>query len=330
MPNPVRASDTNKIAKSTGLPVDQVNPFVVMFGDKAYVNTDGRRWKMDERFGAGGWSAEVEVLGREAYSNLLMQWGKEPPMIIVRCTICIDGKPMYQDYGWSSPDSTPAGAKQFQENGLGLATTKALNRAMGQGIADGFASGEKYDRMSIQTGSFEANFLREAGRLKKEVGEEFYYDTLKDYGVDHANAPSLQGAFERMTRILDVLRDRSRNEASEIVFGSAPSQGGGEVISPDVVAIGSGVSAAGNLALFSLDKLGDESLSIEERGNIIGTLADDLSEVDKLKESGPDDNSGTTYAQIMSEYVSNAMAEDPPNLKKAEDVLRRTIMLLNS
>jgi len=329
MPNPVRASDTNKIAKSTGLPVDQVNPFVVMFGDKAYVNTDGRRWKMDERFGAGGWSAEVEVLGREEYSNLLMQWGKEPPMIIVRCTICIDGKPMYQDYGWSSPDSTPAGAKQFQENGLGLATTKALNRAMGQGIADGFASGEKYDRMSIQTGSFEANFLREAGRLKKEVGEEFYYDTLKDYGVDHANDPSLQGDFERMTRILDILKTQAGLKAGEIVFGSEPSQG----VAVEQQAWKSNtrepIYFAADLSQ-SLDKLADESLSIEERGNIIGTLADDLSEVDKLKESGPDDNSGTTYAQIMSEYVSNAMAEDPPNLKKAEDVLRRTIMLLNS
>ena len=329
MPNPVRASDTNKIAKSTGLPVDQVNPFVVMFGDKAYVNTDGRRWKMDERFGAGGWSAEVEVLGREEYENLLMQWGKKPPMIIVKCTICIDGKPMYEDYGWSSPDSTPAGAKQFQENGLGLATTKALNRAMGQGIADGFASGEKYDRMSIQTGSFEANFLKESGRLKKDVGEEFYYETLKGYGVDHANDPSLQGDFERMSKILDTLNVQAGLRASEVVFGSKPSQG----VAVEQQAWKSNTRGtiyfAADLSQ-SLDKLADENLSIEERSNLIGTLADDLSEVDKLKESGPDDNSGMTYAQIMSEYVSNAMAEDPPNLNKAEDVLRRTLMLLNS
>ena len=329
MPNPVRASDTNKIAKSTGLPVDQVNPFVVMFGDKAYVNTDGRRWKMDERFGAGGWSAEVEVLGREEYENLLMQGGKKPPMIIVKCTICIDGKPMYEDYGWSSPDSTPAGAKQFQENGLGLATTKALNRAMGQGIADGFASGEKYDRMSIQTGSFEANFLKESGRLKKDVGEEFYYETLKGYGVDHANDPSLQGDFERMSKILDTLNVQAGLRASEVVFGSKPSQG----VAVEQQAWKSNTRGtiyfAEDLSQ-SLDKLADENLSIEERSNLIGTLADDLSEVDKLKESGPDDNSGMTYAQIMSEYVSNAMAEDPPNLNKAEDVLRRTLMLLNS
>ena len=298
MPNPVRASDTNKIAKSTGLPVDQVNPFVVMFGDKPYVNTDGRRWKMDERFGAGGWSAEVEVLGKQEYDNLLMQWGKKPPMIIVKCSICIDGKPMYQDYGWSSPDSTPAGAKQFQENGLGLATTKALNRAMGQGIADGFASDEKYDRMSIQTGSFESDFLREAGRLKKAVGDDFYYSTLKDNGVGHANDPSLQGDVGAMSRILDTLE--------------------------------SGFSVASEQPDFELvEKIGDESLSAEERGDIVGALTDSLSVMKKIKEQGPADNE-STYAEIMSEYVSNAMAQDPPNFKKAEDVLRRTIILLDS
>ena len=311
MPNPVRASDTNKIAKSTGLPVDQVNPFVVMFGDKPYVNTDGRRWKMDERFGAGGWSAEVEVLGKQEYDNLLMQWGKKPPMIIVKCSICIDGKPMYQDYGWSSPDSTPAGAKQFQENGLGLATTKALNRAMGQGIADGFASDDKYDRMSVQTGSFESDFLREAGRLKKVVGDEFYYSTLKDNGVGHANDPSLQGDVGAMSSILDTLKVQAGKEASEIVYGSAPSVA---VEQPDFELV---------------DKIGDESLSVEERGDIVGVLTDSLSVMKKIKEQGPADNE-STYAEIMSEYVSNAMAQDPPNFKKAEDVLRRTIILLDS
>ena len=278
-----------------------VNPFVVMCGDKPYINTDGRRWKMDERFGAGGWSAEVEVLGKGEYENLLMQWGKKPPMIIVKCSICIDGKPTYQDYGWSSPDSTPAGAKQFQENGLGLATTKALNRAMGQGIADGFASDEKYDRMSIHTGSFESGFLKEAGRLKREVGDEFYYETLKDNGVDHANAPSLQGDFAVMSRILDALKARVRM-----------------------------VDTGGVITDFELvDKIGDESLSVEERGDIVGALTDSLSDMKKINQICPDDSSGFTYAQIMSEYVSGAMAQDPPNFKKAEDVLRRTINLLD-
>ena len=72
--------------------------------------------------------------------------------------------------------------------------TKALNRAMGQGVAGGFANTAEHQyipevsgprltdggrsHMLIESGSLEANFLSEVQKRKREIGAKFGDDAL--------------------------------------------------------------------------------------------------------------------------------------------------------
>jgi len=293
---PVKVNQEQAIAKKTGLDVSQVSAGVVMYGDKPFVNITGKRYKMDDRFGPGKWGTRVDQIKGDDYDHMLKMWGKKPPCIIMKAQILFNGDVLAEDYGWSSPDSAPAGARQFEKDGVGIASSKAQSRAMSQLVANGFASEEKAERgrMMIETGSIEAGFLRDSSKLKKEIGPEKYYQVLKDHDVDHADDPKLQGSPKKMQAILNDMKD---GDAWEVVVDRKEL----------------------------LSKVLDEDVPKQAREDAVCDLMMDLEKEEKLIGECPVD-SEQTYADIMSEYVSKAMKES--NFGKAYDVLKRSMELV--
>tara|TARA_R110001583_G_scaffold1177_4_gene9795 strand:- start:15774 stop:16682 length:909 start_codon:yes stop_codon:yes gene_type:complete len=297
---PVKVNQEQAIAKKTGLDVSQISAGVVMYGDKPFVNITGKRYKMDDRFGPGKWGTRVDQIKGDDYDHMLKMWGKKPPCIIMKAQILFNGDVLAEDYGWSSPDSAPAGARQFEKDGIGIASSKAQSRAMSQLVANGFASEEKAERgrMMIETGSIEAGFLRDSSKLKKEIGPEKYYKVLKDHDVEHADDPKLQGSPKKMQAILN---DMKHGDAWEVI----------ENESIDRVGL--------------LGKIIDADVPHQARENAVIALMMDLENEEKLVGECPLE-SDQTYAEIMAEYVSKSMKES--NFEKAYDVLKRSMELV--
>jgi len=309
----VHVKDEQKVAEKTGLSVDQVAAGVVMFGNNAYVNTIGRRFKMDDRFGPGEWSASINPIQGEEYEHTLRMWGKKPPLLLYKAQITFNGKVLAEDYGWCTPESANS-RKQFDEDGVGMAITKAVNRAMGQLIANGFASEEKADRkMVIETGSVEAGFLKDAAMLKKELGKKVYYEILNARGYNKSNDPELQGKPLIMKQILEEMRRRSLVVASEAVYG-AP-------IHPDPdPPVTDEERAKGRQDL--LDRILDDNVPVQAREDAVMDLLEVL-EGDEFLAAECPEGSELSYIQIMAEYVSGAMVVH--DFEKAHDAMKRAI-----
>jgi hypothetical protein len=300
MPNEVPIAQHEEIATRTGLAVEQVSNGVVMFGNKPFVNLIGKRYKMDERFGPGKWGTRVDQIKGDDYQHMMMMWGKKPPCIIMKAQIIFNGDVIAEDYGWCTPQSAAAGRKQFDEDGLGIAASKAEGRAMAQLVANGFASEEKADsreRMNIETGSLEAGFLKETARFKKEIGDEAYYEILKSNDAEHADDASIQGKPKKMQAILDAMNG---GEAFEVVSDVNRQE--------------------------LLQKINDEDVPQQAREDAVVDLLDSLCYEEAMGKI-PDGAKGEqTYAEIMAEYVGEAMKDS--NFAKAYDVLKRSMELV--
>tara|TARA_Y100001938_G_scaffold142502_2_gene213838 strand:+ start:17145 stop:18131 length:987 start_codon:yes stop_codon:yes gene_type:complete len=316
----VPANKEKEMAAKTGLPVEQISNGVVLFGGKPYLNAAGRRYKMDERFGPGEWSVQVDTIMGEEYDHIMKSWGRKPPCILAKARIIFNGKVIAEDYGWAAPDTTPAGKKQFDENGLGLAATKAQNRAMGQMIANGFASEEKAgerQRMTIETGSVEAGFLKETARLKKQLGEEEYYRILQSHGAEHADDAVLQGQAIKMGEIISDMASGTTRKISEDVYGEASVADTHPDPDPPVTH-----EERLQSRLDLLARIQDDDLPTEARGDAVMDLLVDLCDDQKIKEECPM-NQDKSYAEIASGYVSEAMVNS--DFDKCYDVLKRTM-----
>lgn len=315
----VPASKEKEVSSKTGLPVEQVSNGVVMFGGKPYLNSAGRRYKMDTRFGPGEWSIRVSFLEEGELKTLLKMWGRELPCIVAKCQVIYNDKVIAEDYGWCAPDTAPAGPSQFKKDGIGLASTKAQNRAMGQMIANGFASEEKAgerQRMAIETNSVEAGFLKETARLKKEIGDEKYYNALNKHGVGHADDASLQGNPTKMGEIITEMAISAGKIASEAVFGRPVHPNPDPPVTKEE-------RDSGRQEL--LKRIQDVDLPVEARENAVMDLLVEVCEEQKLKEECPVDQD-KSYAEIASEYVSEAMTSN--DFGKCYDVLKRSIQML--
>lgn len=208
------------IAKQTGFNPEQVDPFVVMMdANKPYINAAGTRWKMDERFGAGNWKADTRLPSLEEYKLLKMMWGMsdKAPAIIMKCSIIVDGVELSKDYGTATPKNCFGNQKQFEERGIEIATTRALNRAMKQLVANGLGDGN--NRYVPNPDSPQQNWFREIQHLKQCVGDEKYYGVLKNYGVEHSNEKEAMTDPEIMESILRDLRVEAAGFASDALFG---------------------------------------------------------------------------------------------------------------
>ena len=315
----VPASKEKEVSNKTGLPVEQVSNGVVMFGGKPYLNSAGRRYKMDSRFGPGEWSIRVSFLEEAELKTLLKMWGRELPCIVAKCQVIYNDKVIAEDYGWCAPDTAPAGASQFKKDGIGLASTKDQNRAMGQMIANGFASearaGER-QRMTIETNSVEAGFLKETARLKKEVGEEEYYRVLSAHGVEHADDASLQGDPAKMGEIITEMAMSAGKIASEAVFGGPVHPNPDPPVTKEE-------RDSGRQEL--LERIQDVDLPVEARGDAVMDLLVEVCAEQKLMEECPIDQD-KSYAEIASEYVSEAMENN--DFGKCYDVLKRSMQML--
>lgn len=294
------------IAKKTGLNVGQVSAGVVMYGDKPYVNLIGKRYKMDDRFGPGKWGTQVDMVTGDDYDHMMKMWGKKPPCIIMKARVTFNGAVLAEDYGWATPESAPAGARQFEKDGIGLATSKAESRAMAQLIANGFASEEKAEadsrvsrgRMVIETGSIEAGFLRDTGQMKKEIGADKYYKVLNHHGVEHADDPVLQGKPRKMQEILDNMKGGTEWEVVEEQ----------KINRQELLA-----------------KIIDEDVPVDARENAVMDLMMNLEVEEALVGECPVD-SDLTYAELMAEYVGQSMKDN--DFVKAHDVLKRSMELV--
>ena len=310
----VAPKDEQDIATKTGLPVEQVSNGVVLFGGKPYINIVGKRYKMDERFGPGQWGVEVNAVPSDERVSIMEMWGKKPPMIIMKARILLNGNPIAEDYGWSSPDSAPAGRSQFEKDGLGLASSKAQSRAMAQLVANGFASEERAGErsvMGVETGSAEAGFLKETRRLKKEIGDENYYAVLHNHDLQHANDGALRGKPQEMAKIVEEMN--GLDAASAAILESLAD----DAVVEELMTV--------EVRAELLAKIIDPDVPVDARENAVMDLMCDLEKVQKLREECPLD-SDKSYAEIMAGFVSNAMQKQ--DFVKTHGTLTRAMELI--
>ena len=308
----VAPKDEQDVATKTGLPVEQVSNGVVLFGGKPYINIVGKRYKMDERFGPGQWGVEVNSVPPGERVSIMEMWGKKPPMIIMKARILLNGNPIAEDYGWSSPDSAPAGRSQFEKDGLALASTKAQSRAMAQLVANGFASEERAGErsvMGVETGSVEAGFLKETRRLKKEIGDENYYAVLHNHDLQHANDGALRGKPQEMAEIVEEMNG---------TLAVPVKINGMDVVNEPLMTV--------EVRAELLAKIIDPDVPVDARENAVMDLMCDLEKVQKLRGECPLD-SDKSYAEIMAGFVSNAMQKQ--DFVKAHGTLERAMELSN-
>jgi hypothetical protein len=227
MPPRGKALQTDVIEKSTGFESEQVGQFVTRLGDNYYINKDGRRWKMDERFGAGGYKISVGPPEPKEYAFMKQMMGIKPdePCIIMKASVIVDGKQLAEDYGFVTPASARAGKKQFDNDGLHIAITKATNRVMGMLTAGGFGDPDNvYEHEPVErttnghtgyvpaTGSAQVAFLNNMKKLKKEIVGRFetdapYYEVLHSFGYEKSNDSALCSNAVDMESILRAMHD---------------------------------------------------------------------------------------------------------------------------
>ena len=221
------------VAKETGLMVEQVHPFVVAYTDgkggmRPYITTPGKRFKMDERFGAGGYDVKTMLPTEQEYDFLCRMMGvkKDSPYIIIKCEIWVDGKLKYSDYGTASPENMYPDL--FRKRGLEIATTRAINRAMDQGIAKGFSDvSKKYEHSLF---GYKLDFVKTCQDYKKKLGDEQYYAIMLQYGVQHSNDPNLTNDPLMMEMVINDMekalggtpeheKEMALDDAIEAVYG---------------------------------------------------------------------------------------------------------------
>lgn len=226
-----RPGQTEELSKATGFRAEQVSPFVTTFqGEggipKPYINAAGRRYKMDDRFGAGGYEIHTDLPSPDEYRMLREMLGvRDAPFIAIKCEIWVDGRMLARDWGTATPGNILGGATNFEKRGLEICATRAINRAEGQLIASGFS--DDNNRYIPASGSPQAAFLRECGELKKALGEGAYYEILGNYGITKANKTDLCTDTEMMDQILRSLRIEAADRAGDALFDRPPTQDAG-------------------------------------------------------------------------------------------------------
>ena len=167
---------------------------------------------------------------------------------------------------------------------------------MAQLVANGFASEEKAERqvMTVETDSAEAEFLKEASRLKKEIGEEAYYRILNAHGLEKSNDAELRGYPEEMAVIVGEM------EAERL---------------------------SGEVRQEMLDKIENPDVPESARENAVMDLMMDLEKEQKLRGECPVD-ADESYAEIMAGYVSKAM--ETHDFEKAHATLKRAMDLIQA
>jgi len=253
---PIAQGDVANVAKMTGMKVEQVHPFVVAYGDgkggmRPYVTTPGKRFKMDERFGAGGYDVKTTLPTEQEYAFLCRMMGikKDAPCIIIKCEIWVDGKVKYSDYGTASPVNMYPDL--FNKRGLEIATTRAINRAMDQGIAKGFSDTNK--RYEHTLFGYKLDFVKTCENYKKKLGDDKYYAILLQYGVQHCNDPNLVSDPLMMEMVVNDLekafgieqpQEMTQEEAIDAIYGEAKEETKEqEVVEPVVEVIKDDASA---------------------------------------------------------------------------------------
>ena len=222
--------DNQTVAEQTGLEVRQVDGgMVTMFKSpdgsmKPYVGAAGRRYKMDERFGAGEYRVDAHLPDLDTYKVLRQMWGiaQGAPCIIMECEILDkQGNLMARDYGTATPRNMLGGQKQFDERGLEIATTRSINRAMGQLTASGFGDVDNKAASAYREAPmpYQSDFLQLCQEVKKKVGERAYYAILGNYGAEHANDAAVLSDPVMMQQIADDLKAARSRDASHAVFG---------------------------------------------------------------------------------------------------------------
>jgi hypothetical protein len=349
---PVPVGKESSIAKAAGMEVDQVHQFVTTFGGKPYINKDGRRFKMDQRFGAGHYQVEVAPPSDEEYAFLCKMMGvkKDDPCIIMKARVYVDGKKMSEDYGFVTPSSTPAGPAQFNKDGLHIAITKATNRAMGMLIAGGFADPEvSYDGGAVgvdeeaepsvhvnpstghegyvpATGSAQVSFLNECKKLKKQIvttfgSDEQYYEVLHSMGYDKSNDPKLCANAEAMDFCISAL--------SEVAYPSSLSVSRAEQQDPAPVHPDPEPPyQPGYLedTQYWMDVLGQC-----EEGDVVEIVDDIMHHVcghDAMQDVPPQDLKGRTYAMLLSAHVNKVKEKSPIDRENIISSLNRAFSII--
>lgn len=187
--------------------------FTTRLGQKEYIGRDGRLYKMDERFGGGGYDVVPRLPSEDEYNFIRRMMGiaNDEPCIVMVGEIFVDGNLKYRDFGVATKHNMPGGNKrQFDLRGLEIATTRAINRAMGQGTAGGWADSDaKYERQGYRpaTDSAQAHFLKKMQSYKKLVGEKDYYAVLSAHGYEKSNDDDLCTDADAMNAVLEDMSE---------------------------------------------------------------------------------------------------------------------------
>jgi hypothetical protein len=216
----------SEVAKQTGLDESQVDSFVTKFGNNPYVGAEGRRFKMDQRFGGGGYDVIPRLPEEKEYNFMRMMMGGDltKPCIIIVGEIHVGGKLKYRDYGIATPANMPSGEAQFYKRGLEIATTRAINRAMGLAIASGFSDPNDIYHPEIAqdpqavsansaggyvpaTGSAQVQFLGKMKEYKKKLGDQGYYEVLNSVGYEKSNDTALCSDADEMSSVLAAMME---------------------------------------------------------------------------------------------------------------------------
>ena len=274
----------------SGFNAEQAQRFITKLGGKEYVGRDGRSFKMDQRFGGGGYDVIPRVPTQEEYTFIKKMMGLDDSAgcIIMVGEIFVEGKMKYRDFGVATEANMPGGnKKQFALRGLEIATTRAVNRAMGLGIAGGFADNDdKYERQGYRpaTDSAQAEFLKQMQEIKKSVGDTEYYAVLHRHGYEKSNDPQLCTDADAMMAVLNDYLDVNEDDEQQ--------------------------------GQFVRDKLKEiESLSdSEDQGSIWDALLDAVMEQPAMQRALDD---GTTVGdKFLSKYADRVMSSDFDGLHK--------------
>lgn len=225
-PIPVPANRAEEIAMKTGLPVEQINPFVVLYAGQPYITKAGLTFKADGRYGVGAYRVISRFPTMQEYEMALhmMRWSKEEPIVIMITEFYVDGKPdpLYSNIGTASRKncSMIKEVNNCDKRGLEIATTRSQNRTLRQATNSGFVPiDEVYDGDDEPTAPTPKNvpengggpyggFLKRCGELKRDLEKQGrqkeYYATLELYGKAHANEVQ-PGDLDRQMDILVAL-----------------------------------------------------------------------------------------------------------------------------
>ena len=306
----------------------QKDPNVVtLAGGREYVTRTGRRSRMDVRFGAGGFDVDVQLPPADEYAFIRQMLGLKDgdPLVVVKAVVSVDGKPKYKDYATATPDNVQGGAKQFKLRGLEIATTRAINRAMGQGISDGFSTEEqKYQPRVAPAPNYD--FLRQCNELKKKIAEltgspvnnslpEEYYATLISLGYAHTNDPRLNGNPEAMATLLDALEDvvevLSGGTYDDVDDVEVPEKPVLAVATMETEPLSMSLGSEFNTVKAMTEPSADYTDVIEEKMSLYMNIAERIAGVDEMQSVSP---SGGTYAENfikkMSDLCSKKAMED--------------------